>query len=180
MTRSIIFLTLLLCFLLPLQTLGQDEVGRADYLLATGDTIHVRVYGEDDLTMRLAVPNDGTVRYAFVGDFKLAGKTVDQVEQEIMQRLKGDYLVDPQVSVSMAEFRDFFVQGEVDETGNFPWQPGLNVRTAISLAGGLRERASKSKWFLVPEGGTENDRRRVSEDDLVNPGDTLIVEQSFF
>jgi polysaccharide export outer membrane protein len=180
MNRLPIILFLLISLLLPMQLLAQGEIDRADYQLATGDTIYVRVYGEDDLSMRLAVPNDGTVRYAFVGDFTLAGKTVGQVEQEITQRLKGDYLVDPQVSVSMAEFRDFFVQGEVANTGGFPWQPGLNVRTAISLAGGLRERASKSKWFLVPEGGTEQDRRRVSEDDLVNPGDTLIVEQSFF
>ena len=66
------------------------------------------------------------------------------------------------------------------KTGGIPWQPGLTVRTAITLAGGLRERASRSKWFLVPEGGGESDRRRVTEDDAVGPGDTLIIEQSFF
>ena len=168
--------------LLLLPALGQAQQAdlKADYHLATGDVIYVRVYGEDDLTMRLEVPNDGEVRYAFVGNFVLAGKSVDQVEKEITERLRGDYLVDPQVSVSVAEFRDFFVQGEVGRTGGIPWQPGLTVRTAITLAGGLKERASRSKWFLVPEGGTEDDRRRVSEDDPVNPGDTVIVEQSFF
>ena len=178
--HTLSFLILLLCFAPPVLAVAQEAPSRADYLLATGDVIYVRVYGEDDLTMRLAVPSDGTARYAFVGDFQLAGKTVGQVEQEITDRLMGDYLIDPQVSVSMAEFRDFFVQGEVARTGSIPWQPGLTVRTAISLAGGLRERASRSKWFLVPEGGTEEDRRRVNEDDPVNPGDTLIVEQSFF
>ena len=45
---------------------------------------------------------------------------------------------------------------------------------------GLIERASKSKWYLVPDGGSENERRKVSEDDLVNPGDTLIIDESFF
>jgi protein involved in polysaccharide export with SLBB domain len=159
---------------------AQDVPGEMGYRLATGDAIYVRVYGEDDLTMRLTVPSDGAVRYAFVGDFQLAGKTIDQVEKEIMARLLGDYLVDPQVSVSIAEFRDFFIQGEVVRTGGIAWQPGLTVRTAITLAGGLRERASRSKWFLVPEGGGEENRRRVTEDDPVNPGDTLIVEQSFF
>lgn len=159
---------------------AQDISSEMGYRLATGDVIYVRVYGEDDLTMRLTVPSDGAVRYAFVGDFQLAGKTIDQVEKEIMARLLGDYLVDPQVSVSIAEYRDFFIQGEVARTGGIAWQPGLTVRTAITLAGGLRERASRSKWFLVPEGGGEEDRRKVSEDDPVNPGDTLIVEQSFF
>ncbi|MFC1775884.1 polysaccharide biosynthesis/export family protein [Pseudomonadota bacterium] len=171
---------LLLSFVLPIQAVAQGEVNRAEYRLATGDTIYVRVYGEDDLTMRLAVPSDGAAHYAFVGKIQLAGKTVDDLEQEITRRLKGDYLIDPRVSVTMAEFRDFYIQGEVARIGGFPWQPGLTVRTAISLAGGLRERASGSKWYVVPEGGSEDDRRRVSEDDIINPGDTLIVEQSFF
>lgn len=171
---------LLLCIMWPFQATAQGEVNRAEYRLATGDTIYVRVYGEDDLTMRLAVPADGSAHYAFVGQIQLAGKTVDDLEQEITRRLKGDYLIDPRVSVSMAEFRDFYIQGEVARIGGYAWQPGLTVRTAISLAGGLKERASGSKWYLVPEGGTEEDRRRVSEDDIVNPGDTLIVEQSFF
>ena len=181
MTKSVsLQLILLLCFLLPFQATAQEAVDRAEYRLATGDTIYVRVYGEDDLTMRLAVPADGAAHYAYVGQIQLAGKTVDDLEQEITRRLKGDYLINPRVSVSMAEFRDFYMQGEVRRIGGFPWQPGLTVRTAISLAGGLKERASGSKWYLVPEGGTEDDRRKVSEDDRVNPGDTLIIEQSFF
>jgi protein involved in polysaccharide export with SLBB domain len=179
MNRSLIPFFLLL-WLMPMQLLAQQDIDRGDYRLSTGDIIYVRVYGEDDLTMRLAVPGNGTVSYAFVGDFELTGKTVNQVEQEIQQRLLGDYLVDPQVSVSIAEFRDFFIQGAVAKTGGIPWQPGLTVRTAITLAGGLKERASKSKWYLVPEGGSESDRRRVSEDDPVSPGDTLIVDESFF
>jgi polysaccharide export outer membrane protein len=180
MNRALIPLLLMLCLLLPMQAGAQEEVNSAGYRLAAGDTIYVRVYAEDDLTMRLAVPAHGSVRYAFVGDFELAGKTINEVEQEIYQRLLGEYLVNPQVSVSVAEFRDFFIQGAVAKTGGIPWQPGLTVRTAITLAGGLKERASKNKWFLVPEGGGESDRRRVSEDDPVSPGDTLIVEESFF
>jgi len=159
---------------------AQDAVGQSEYRLATGDIIYVRVYGEDDLTMRLTVPADGRVRYAFVGEFQLAGKTIDDLEVEFTNRLLGDYLVDPQVSINVAQFRDFFIQGAVAKTGGIAWQPGLTVRTAFTLAGGLSPRASKSKWYLVPDGGGENDRRRVSEDDLVNPGDTLIVEESFF
>jgi protein involved in polysaccharide export with SLBB domain len=178
--RILLLIALLLCIALPSLSIAQDAVDRASYVLATGDVIYIRVYDEEDLSMRLAVPADGTVRYAFVGDFQLSGKSIDQIEQEIMQRLLGDYLVNPQVSISMAEFRDFYIQGAVARTGGIPWQPGLTVRTALTLAGGLRERASKSKWYLVPEGGSESDRRRVSEDDPVSPGDTIIVDESFF
>lgn len=180
LNRSLILLTLLLGFAPPAMAIAQETVDRAQYRLATGDVIYVRVYDEDDLSMRLSVPAEGRVDYAFVGSFELAGKSVEQVQEEITQRLLGDYLINPQVSVSIVEFRDFFVQGEVTKTGGIPWQPGLTVRTAITLAGGLRERASRSKWYLIPEGGSEDDRRRVTEDDPIQPGDTLIVEQSFF
>jgi polysaccharide export outer membrane protein len=130
--------------------------------------------------MKLDVPGNGRVDYAFVGEFQLAGKTVSAVQREIYQRLLGDYLVEPRVSVSVASYRNFYVYGEVARPGGYAWEPGLTVRKVITLAGGLKERASGSKWFLVPEGGSEDQRQKVSEDTTVNPGDTLTIEQSFF
>jgi polysaccharide export outer membrane protein len=164
----------------PALAFAQDVAGQSDYRLAAGDTVQVRVYGEDDLSVQLDVPANGKVDYAFVGTFELAGKTVRALQQEIYERLHGDFLVDPKVSVSVVKYRNFYVYGEVARPGGYAWEPGLTVRKVITLAGGLKERASGSKWFLVPEGGGESDRRRVSEDDPVGPGDTLTVEQSFF
>lgn len=160
--------------------LAQESTGQGAYRLAAGDTIRVRVYGEDDLSLQLDVPAAGTVDYAFVGEFELSGKTVDAVQKEITQRLLGDYLIDPKVSVTVAKYRNFYVYGEVARPGGYAWEPGLTVRKVITLAGGLKERASGSKWYLVPEGGSEAGRRQVSEDDAVGPGDTLTIEQSFF
>lgn len=169
-----------LLLVIPVIVSAQDAPGQGDYRLASGDTVQVRVYGEDDLSVTLDVPAAGTVDYAFVGAIALAGKTVRAVQQEIYDRLLGDYLVDPKVSVSVAKYRDFYVYGEVARPGGYAWEPGLTVRKVITLAGGLKERASGSKWYLVPEGGSEDERRRVSEDDAVGPGDTLTIEQSFF
>jgi len=172
-------LLFLLC-LLPLLAAAQDLPGQGDYRLAAGDTVQIRVYGEDDLSVPLDVPASGPVDYAFVGELEPAGKTVAALQQEITQRLRGDYLVDPKVSVTVAKYRNFYVYGEVARPGGYAWEPGLTVRKVITLAGGLKERASGSKWFLVPEGGGEAERRRVTEDDAVGPGDTLTVEESFF
>ena len=165
---------------IPVIASAQDLPGQGDYRLAVGDTIEVRVYGEDDLSVRLDVPASGTVDYAFVGPIALAGKTVRTVQQEIYDRLLGDYLVDPKVSVAVAKYRNFYVYGEVARPGGYAWEPGLTVRKVITLAGGLKERASGSKWYLVPENGSEADRVKVSEDYPVGPGDTLTIEQSFF
>lgn len=171
---------LLLCLLWPVAGLAQDELDEGDYHLAPGDVIQVKVYDEDDLSMELAIPVNGRVDYAFVGELMLIGKTVGAVEQEIYRLLLGDYLVEPTVSVSVVTYRDFFVYGEVNRPGSYPWQPGLTMRKVITLAGGLKERASGSKWFLVAEGSNERERRKVTPDDFVQPGDTLTIEQSFF
>lgn len=160
---------------------GTPEPSTANnYRLAGGDVIDVKVYGEDDLSLVLSVPRSGSVAYAFIGHFELAGKTVSQVQEEIHQKLLGDYLLEPRVTVSVAAYRDIYIYGSVARPGNYPWEPGLTVRRAISLAGGLRERASTSKWYVVPEGGGEGDRRKANEDDPIMPGDSLTIEESFF
>lgn len=159
---------------------AQDLAGEGDYRLAAGDVIEVRVYGEDDLSQKLEVPSSGSADYAFLGEIELAGKTVRDLQRDLYDLLLGDYLVDPRVSVTVVSYRNFYVYGSVTRPGGYAWEPGLTVRKVITLAGGLKERASGSKWFLVPEGGSEKDRRKVSEDDAVNPGDTLTVEESFF
>lgn len=158
------------------QSAGTDDV----YRLGPGDELQITVYGEADLTQKVKISEDGRIVYAFIGEFDFFNKTVAEVEGLLMTRLKGDYLVDPQISVSIASFRPFFIYGEVAKQGSYAYQPGLTVRRAISIAGGLKERASSKKWFLIPEGGTEADRRQVEADDLVRPGESITIEQSFF
>ena len=181
---AVLRLCLLALLLFPLVSLAQNALQTDDpesgYRLAGGDVIQVVVYGEDDLSMRISVPGNGRFDYAFVGTFMLTGKTVSEVREEIYQRLLGDYLISPRVSVTVDVHRDFYVYGEVANPGGYSWQSGMTVRKAISLVGGLRERASNSKWFLVSEGANESARRKVEQDDLIQPGDTLTIEQSFF
>lgn len=150
------------------------------YRLGPGDAIDVQVFGEPDLTRVLQMGADGRINYAFVGEITLEGLTVLEVEQEITRRLLGDYLVNPQVSVTISEYRPFYIKGQVASPGSFPYQPGLTVARAISLAGGLTERASERKIYLVPEGGREADRRQVDLDEPVSAGDVITVEESFF
>jgi protein involved in polysaccharide export with SLBB domain len=150
------------------------------YHLGPGDSVSIQVFGESDLSRSVKLGEDGRVNYAFVGQIELAGQSLKEVESTITERLLGDYLINPQVSVTMAEYRPFFINGEVESPGSFPYQPGLTVSKAISLAGGMTERASDKKIYMISEGGLESDRVRVTLDDSVAPGVTITIEQSFF
>ncbi len=152
----------------------------ADYQLAPGDLVKISVYGEEDLSPQIRVDEAGRISFPFLGNLEVDGLTTEQVRQQIHDGLKGDYLIDPKVSVGIVEYRSFYVGGAVREPGDFSFEPGMTVRKALSLAGGATDRASLKKIFLVRDGAGESQRSRVSLDDPLGPGDILTVEESFF
>ncbi|MHA1569280.1 MAG: polysaccharide biosynthesis/export family protein [Alphaproteobacteria bacterium] len=154
------------------------QKGVAGYRLGSGDVIAISVYGEEDLSIEERIHDDGIIAYPFLGELKVGGRRIAEVEQYITKGLKGDYLVDPRVRVTIREYRPFFIHGEVESPGGYPYQPGLTVRKAMSLAGGLTERASKSKITVIREG--RNAPLPLSIDDSLGPGDIINVPQSFF
>ena len=152
--------------------------GLASYRLGSGDLIAISVYDEDDLFMEERIHDDGVVAYPFLGEIKVGGRTVAEVEQMITRGLKGDYLLDPRVRVTIREYRPFFINGEVEEPGGYPYQPSLTARKAVSLAGGFTERASESKMTVIREGRQTS--IPLPMDAPVGPGDIVNVPQSFF
>jgi len=154
--------------------------GLSGYRLGTGDLVRVQVFGEDDLSVESRVSDRGTIPYPLLGELKVVGLSIRGVEELIANRLRGDYLVNPQVSVSILEYRQFYVNGQVKSPGGFPYQPGLTVRQAVSLAGGFTERASRNKIFVVRDKDPAGASKKVELNDPVRPGDTLTVEESFF
>jgi len=157
-----------------------ELVAASRYKLRPGDVISIRVFGEDDFTRDKVRLNDaGTISFPFLGELPVLDKTVGDIQEMLTQRLKGKYLVDPRVTVWIEEYRPIFVNGMVERPGAFPYQPGLNVRKAASLAGGFKERASMNKIFVVKEGDNQKPLK-VSVDTEIAPGDTIYVEESFF
>ena len=149
------------------------------YLLGAGDKIKIHVYGQEDLSLVAAIDDDGTIVYPFIGEIHVRGMTVSQLEQKITGFLKGDYLVNPNVHVSIDEYRPFYIQGEIKNPGGYPYQPGLTVRRAVSLGGGFTERAAKSKIYVThPDSGGK--KIKVKQHDKLKPGDVVTVEESFF
>ena len=153
----------------------------SSYRLSAGDVISIRVFGEDDFNREKLRLNDaGTVSLPILGEIPILGRTVGEIEQLVTDRLKGRYLVNPRVSVWIDEYRSFFVNGMVEKPGAYPFQPGLNVRKAVSIAGGFKERASVNKIFVVRERDAAHQPVKVDLNADVGPGDMITVEESFF
>ena len=153
----------------------------SNYRLGSGDVISIQVLGEEDLRReKIRLSDAATISYPILGEIKLFGKTVAELETLIRDGLKGRYLVNPQVTVAINEYRSFYVNGQVEKPGGYPYVPGLTVRKAISLAGGFKERASKEKIFVIRDNDPSQASKRITQDEMINPGDIITVEESFF
>lgn len=153
----------------------------SSYKLAAGDVISIRVLGEDEFTReKIRLTDAGTVSFPAIGEIKVLGRTVGDLEAIIVAGLKGRILVNPKVSVQIEEYRPFYVNGMVEKPGGYPFQPGLTVRKAASLAGGFKERASLNKIFLIREDDPSQRAQKVDLNTFIGPGDIMTVEESFF
>lgn len=156
------------------------ESNLSQYRLGPGDIIKISVFGENDLSIESRLPHLGIINYPFLGDIKVVGLTASELEETIYEGLLGDYLINPSVSVTIVEYRPFFIDGEVKKPGGYPYQPGLSVNKAAALAGGYTERASKTKIQIAREVDGVRQTLTALDTDIVLPGDIVTVNQSFF
>ncbi len=152
----------------------------SDYSLGAGDQIQISVYGEPDLTTKVKIDKSGMISFPFLSDISALGLSPKLLEKKIADGLRGDYIIDPQVAVSVAIYRPFFIHGQVKRPGGYPFQEDLTLDKAIAIAGGLAPRASKSDWKItrVVEGVKQTLTVNVASSVL--PDDIIEIEQSFF
>ena len=119
------------------------------YHLGPGDRVSITVLGESDLSMEVRIPQSGVLRYPLLGDVRIEGLTIDELEQLITEGLKGPYLVEPRVAITLVAFRPLVVRGAVQRPGDVVYQDGLTIAGAIALAGGFTGRASRSRIEVI-------------------------------
>lgn len=152
----------------------------AEYRVAAEDILNVTVFDEPDLSVSEArVSSAGTIALPLIGDVPVTGLTTAEIASKLEGLLSDGYLKKPKVSVSIHEYRQVYVHGEVKKPGGYSYQQGLTVEKAVVLAGGFTERASRTKITLVREERPEV-TVPVSLDYTVGPGDIITVGESFF
>jgi polysaccharide biosynthesis/export protein len=156
-------------------------------LIRPGDTVDIRVLGQEQLSGKARVRTDGLVTLPFVGDVTAGGLPATKLATVVEQRLK-TYVNSPMVAISVepAAAPPIAILGEVARSGKYPYEPGMRVLDVLALAGGLTEYAHKDRIYVLRGRPTPTrirfDSRRLlgAEGRAVSfalePGDVVVVE----
>jgi polysaccharide export outer membrane protein len=164
---------------LPLRPSSADSVEES-YQLGTGDKVRVAVFGEDDLGGEFQVDGNGHISLPLVGEVTAAGETAPGLEQVIAGKLADGYLQSPRVSVSVTTYRPFYVLGEVNKPGEYPYVNGMSVLNAIALAGGYTPKANESVIYIRRNGSSHEEKVPADQMTRIWPGDVVRAPITIF
>ena len=152
----------------------------SSYRLGPGDALRVNVFRHEDLSGEFTLDGDGYFALPLVGEVLGGGRSARELENEIETALKsGGYLVDPQVSIQVLNYRPFYIIGEVNNPGSFEYVNGMTVINAVALAGGFTYRADQDD-IVISRGGSSGPELEAAPDTQVLPGDIIEVQERFF
>ena len=145
------------------------------YTLDTGDVVRITVYGDDTLTNTYTVTDKGTVAFPLAGQVAVRGQTIVTAERLITELLANGYMISPKVSVEVATYRPFFIEGAVGKAGQYPYVYGMTARAAIATGGGFAEFADRNRVTVYRRAGKAVTKLVLGLDTPIQPGDTLVV-----
>ena len=148
--------------------------------LQPGEKIKVTVFGEDRLSGEYEIDPAGFVSLPLAGTIKAAGLSKQQLEQSLAAKFRGEYLKNPKVTVDVSSFKPFYVLGEVTKPGEYQFKSGLNVMSALALAGGTTYRASRSTVMIQHAGESGFRDYPLTPAIPVLPGDLIRVPERYF
>lgn len=150
------------------------------YKLDAGDKLRITVFGEPDLSGEYFVDGSGDVRLPLIGQVHAAGGTLLEFETRFKAALETGYLKNARVSAEVINYRPFYILGQVNKPGEYAFINGLNVLTAIALAGGYTYRASEQNVFIRRKGFDKEEAEPANQNTKVFPGDIIRVRERFF
>lgn len=156
-------LSLVLAVMLLASAVWSLAAGAAEYTLGVGDVLRITVWGHADLATEVAIRPDGYLTFPLVGDLWAVDKTPRQISSEL-QNMLAEFIVNPQVTVIVSQFRTLHVQvlGEVKESGYYQLKAGARLADVLALAGGPTATADLSSVtvtrYVLDEGGQEHSR----------------------
>jgi len=148
--------------------------------LQPGDKIRVTVFGEDKLSGDYQIDQSGQISLPLAGTVAAVGLTQAELEQALAKKFRSEYLKNPKVTVTIATLQPFYIMGEVQKPGEYPYKSGLNVMTALALAGGATYRGSRSSVYIQRVGEEGMREYPISSSIMILPGDLIRVPERYF
>lgn len=155
-------------------------VQQAEYKLGQGDRVLVTVFGQEELTGERVVDGAGNISMPLIGEVKAGGSSADELASTIGEQLTPEYLNDPKVSVQVLDYRPFYIVGEVQKPGSYPYVDGMVVMNAVALAGGFTYRAREDQVYITRKSDPERQKRVADVNAPVQPGDVVTVRERYF
>jgi polysaccharide export outer membrane protein len=151
------------------------------YQLGVDDEVRIISFGADQLTGKFRVNDRGDIAMPLIGAVPAGGLTTGELEHRIAQRiLDKKLLLEPSVSVEILTYRPIFVLGEVSKPGQYPYQPGMTVLTAVAVAGGFTYRAQTDEASILRKIDGHPVEGRVRRGMAVQPGDVVNILERYF
>lgn len=161
---------------------GNFEVSSGhEYLLGPGDKVRVVVFEEPQLSGEFVVANNGDIAIPLIGEVKAGGHSVSAFGYAVEDKLAASGLVkSPKVSTDVISYRPFYVLGEVNKPGQYPYAIGMTLTKAVATAGGFTYRANSESIFVTREGAAQEVPLTVTAATWIGPGDTVRVGERIF
>jgi polysaccharide biosynthesis/export protein len=149
--------------------------------LQLGDRVTVTVYDEPNLSGVFDVNPAGNLDMPLIGPVTAVGRTPTELAHAIADRYKrGKFLEEPKVNIAVVAYRPVYIFGEVGRAGPITYQPGLNALTAITTAGGLTYRGSRSTILIQHAGDTAWTEYPLLSSVTILPGDVIRVPERYY
>ncbi|HYE49316.1 MAG TPA: polysaccharide biosynthesis/export family protein [Azospirillaceae bacterium] len=164
----------------PLEAALANPGDAGEYRLGSGDKVRVIVFGQEQLSGEFAVDGAGRVAMPLVGEIDAKGLSARELEKRIAQRLSEGYVKDARVSAEVLTFRPFYVIGEVNNPGQFPYASGMTALNAIAMAGGHTYRGRQDYVVITRTIDGKKQERQAPANTPILPDDVVQVPERLF
>lgn len=148
--------------------------------LRPSDQLRVQVYEEPSISGEYQIDGSGSISVPLAGRVRAAGLSPEQLERAIASRLSRSGLKEPRVNVQVTTHAPFYIHGEVERSGEFPYRPGVTVMDAVAIAGGFTYRADERRAILRRAGSSVEKPVRLDAPIPIFPGDNIRIPERFF
>lgn len=195
LAAAAVLVTGLCCAAGPAMAQAQAPMDVSTYVIGPGDQLQISVWKNPELSTAVPVRPDGRISTPLVTDVTAAGRTPEQLGHDIEARLK-KYVSDPIVTVIVSSFVGPYSQqvrivGEASQPKALPYLAHMTVLDAMIASGGLTPYASGNRAKLIRKVNGKDVSTTLRLSDLLKdgdlsantelqPGDTIIIPQSFF